>query len=242
MIHAGKTVPTLGLTAFSLLLSLSPAAAGGIFRHLPDETWEMEESMKFTVPDPATGKTRPMANKHTVRYKVLKAYPDGSALLEMSGAAPGQESYSLATAGGFIYSVHKADPAMQELMYEDAGDDFNVLNAADDAAEWLASEGRSPRDWVKVPSRPVKAGEEAELKESPGGERWTVKRLKDEKVQGIPCEVYEARTIRGGVPMSETAWLNRRDGFLVQRKMVQGGSAPAEVLQKRLSPKGRGHT
>lgn len=60
---------------------------------------------------------------------------------------------------------------------------------------------------------------------------WTIKRLKDEKIDGVICEVYEAKQD----PLSQTTWLNLKDGYVVKRKTTQnGGMGDLEIIRERI--------
>jgi len=97
----------------------------------------------------------------------------------------------------------------------------------------VSGEERNLMDWYKVPAEQIAVGKTIKMKD-PDEESWTVTRLKDESLQSVGCEVYEAKSGRGGTPISELTWFSRKDGFWIKRKLMQGGEQPVLIEQSRL--------
>ncbi len=230
-------IKTLTASVLCLLsawaLPLPASAAGGALKFKANQSWEIEQSMSYAMTG-ADGKTQNLSNKNVMKFKVVKLYGDGSALLEVSAGAQVPKSYQLATGSGRTYVVNALNPEMAAMMGDGAADDLAALKSASDPKEWLGTEGRSPIDAIKVPAEPLAVGKTADWMDPSEEEKWVVSRLKDETLSKLPCEVYEAKISKGSTPITETVWLARKEGFVVKKKIVQGGSQGAEIVQTRL--------
>lgn len=212
---------------------ITAEASSGPFRFKDKQSWKMEQTMSYSMPG-ADGKAQKVSNKNTMAYQVVKLYPDGSALLEVSAAEGGSKSYQLATGAGQTYVVNAADPEMAAMMGDGAVDDLATLKSASSSGEWLQAESRSPIDWTKVPSVAPALGKDIEMEDPSEGGKWVVSRLKDETLGKVQCEVYAAKILKGSVPVAETVWFSRKEGFVVKKILTQGGTSPAEAVQLRV--------
>lgn len=230
---------------FASALMASPAASASkdLLKFTAEETWLVQTGSKMEFPDPRTGKKSAKETQAMAIQKVLKVFPGGVALIEMTSENPSggtSQSYSLITPDGLIYNVQgptKFASLEEKAMAEQMGvrNDVEILKKTSSPEEWL--KGETPLHWLKVPHQELKPGQISPLQRQ--NENWTLARLPDEKVEGVSCEVYLAKTTRGSVPVHEKTWFDRKGGAVLKRVIGQGGENFFESTESRKMASGK---
>jgi len=185
----------------------------GMFKYSAGQTWKVEETSVMQGMPPS---------RSTMEIKVLKVLPGGIALSSW-------KPVKIETGP----SLDKLTPLAKSPMLNQQfhrllapnGEQFQVQGPQVTDVE-AAIESSMMSDADPIPGKPLKIGEKVQLKLA--DQTWTVTRLADDKVNDVPCAVYESKLSS----MTRTTCFDHSSSMMLRRKISQPGAEMTVVRLK----------
>ncbi|MFH0974357.1 MAG: hypothetical protein V1874_01080 [Spirochaetota bacterium] len=206
-------------------------------KFLSDETWKSEETIIMKGLEPP-------ASRIESENKVVKVFPDGSALIKSKAfkAEAGlsldklanfdkspllnKEQYKLITPDGKIF-IPRPKPQFDNPEEAAASKEFGFTDEID-----LLLKSKSIDDFIKINSEPMDSylipDKPLAVGKSEKSDMWVITRIKEEIVDGIVCAVFEGKM----GPVIKTVYVDAATGRIICVKIKQGSQA--EMTYRRL--------